>query len=109
MGDETLADFEASDIYRPAASDVVSNTTIPDGGVWGAWSRDVLGGVSKLWAMREFAPDATHGAQLGTNGYYRPGMPGAAAQARPQGGVSVSSDVLILIGLAAAFFFASKD
>lgn len=73
-------------------------------GDWGTWFQGVAGNIANQYASYKWAadPNVIMAKEYADRGYY---APGARAQ-QPQGAITVTSDILVLGGLAALFFFA---
>ena len=76
-------------------------------GDWGTWFQGVTGNLANQYAQYKWSPDPNviMAKEYASAGYYQPGQ----KTAQPQGAVTVTSDILVLGGLAALFFFAMKD
>lgn len=77
-------------------------------GDWGTWFQGVTGNLLNQYASYKWSPDPNviMAKEYAEAGYYAPGQRASTPQ---QGAVTVTSDILILGGLAALFFFAMKD
>lgn len=73
-------------------------------GDWGTWFQGVVGNVANQYAAYKWSPDPNviMAKEYAENGYYTPGT----RAPEPQGAITVTSDILVLGGLAALFFFA---
>lgn len=74
---------------------------------WAAWGTQLLGDVARTYANYEWNPNPNviQAKALADNGYYQMGQVGAV---RPQGAITVTSDILVLGGLALLFVFAMR-
>lgn len=77
-------------------------------GDWGQWFQGMTTGLADAYARYKWSPDPNviMAKEFAEGGYYQPG----ARQAQPAqpGALTVTSDILILGGLAALFVFAMK-
>lgn len=74
---------------------------------WGTWFQGVTGNIANQYAQYKWAtdPNVIMAKEYANAGYYAPG----ARNVQPQGAVTVTTDILVLGGLAALFVFAMKD
>lgn len=77
-------------------------------GGWAQFAASTLGDVAKTYANYTWNsnPNVIQAKALGDSGYYTPGQ--VQQRALAQGGISVSSDVLLLVGLGLVLFLAAK-
>lgn len=73
-------------------------------GDWGTWFQGVAGNIANQYAGYKWAtdPNVIMAKEYAQNGYYAPGT----RAPQQQGAITVTSDILVLGGLAALFFFA---
>jgi len=75
---------------------------------WATWGTQLLGDVARTYAQYEWNPNPNviQAKAMAENGaYYLPGSRGGVAQ---QGAITVTSDILVLGGLALLFVFAMR-
>lgn len=76
-------------------------------GDWGTWFQGVTGNLLNQYAGYRWNtdPNVIVAKEYADAGYYQPGT----RAPQQQGAVTVTSDILVLGGLAALFFFALRD
>lgn len=74
---------------------------------WGSWFQNLTGGIAQQYAQYKWSadPNVIMAKEYADAGYYRPGTAGAV---KPQGAITVTSDILVLGGLALLFVFAMR-
>lgn len=75
-------------------------------GDWGNWFQTVTGNLAGQYGAYKWAtdPNVIMAKEYAEAGYYAPGQKAPA----PQGAITVTSDILILGGLALLFVFAMR-
>lgn len=74
---------------------------------WGTWFQGVTGNLLNTYANYKYNadPNVIMAKEYAEAGYYQPGQ---RAGAVPQGSLTVTSDILVLGGLALLFVFAMR-